>query len=66
VASLAVTFLSLFGAALEPERPSAAEEGKKVIYGMLIVGLIFVGVIALGQLSKWASHRRQARKPLAY
>jgi uncharacterized membrane protein YidH (DUF202 family) len=44
----------------------AAEEGKKVITGMLIVGLIFISVIALGQLSKWAAHRRQARRPRAY
>jgi hypothetical protein len=43
-----------------------AEEGKKVITGMLIVGLIFIAVIALGQLSKWASHRREARRPRAY
>jgi hypothetical protein len=43
-----------------------AEEGKKVISGMLIVGLIFIAVIALGQLSKWASHRREARRPRAY
>jgi hypothetical protein len=43
-----------------------AEEGKKVILGMLITGLIFIAVIALGQLSKWASHRRQARRPRAY
>jgi hypothetical protein len=39
-----------------------AEEGKKVITGMLIVGLIFIAVIALGQLSKWAAHRREARR----
>jgi hypothetical protein len=43
-----------------------AEEGKKVIIGMLIVGLIFIAVIALGQLSKWAGHRRQARRPRTY
>ena len=43
-----------------------AAEGKKVLTGMLIVGLIFIGVIALGQLSKWASHRRQERRPRAY
>ena len=36
----------------------AATEGKKVITGMLIVGLVFVSVIALGQLSRWARHRR--------
>jgi hypothetical protein len=44
----------------------AAEEGKKVVTGMLIVGLIFIGVIALGQLSKWVGHRRHARRPQAY
>ena len=44
----------------------AAEEGKKVIIGMLIVGLIFIAVIALGQLSKWVGHRREARRPRAY
>ena len=38
----------------------AAEEGKKVIIGMLIVGLIFVGVIALGELSAYARRRRGA------
>lgn len=43
-----------------------AEEGKKVIIGMLIVGLIFISVIALGQLSKWALHRRHARRPPSY
>lgn len=44
----------------------AAEEGKKVIAGMAIVGLIFIAVIAIGQLSKWVSHRRHARRPTAY
>ncbi|HEY6584991.1 MAG TPA: hypothetical protein VIZ29_09100 [Gaiellaceae bacterium] len=44
----------------------AAKEGKKVVIGMLIVGLVFIGVIALGQLSKWAGHRRHARRPPAY
>jgi hypothetical protein len=44
----------------------AAEEGKKVIIGMLIVGLIFIAVIALGQLSKWVGHRREARRPRPY
>jgi hypothetical protein len=43
-----------------------ATEGKKVILGMLIVGLIFIAVIALGQLSKWAAHRRKARRPQPY
>jgi cell division protein FtsX len=63
VASLAVTLLSLFAAVAEEERPSAAEEGKKVITAMLVVGLIFVGVIAVGQAMKWLGHRRHARRP---
>jgi threonine/homoserine/homoserine lactone efflux protein len=36
----------------------AAEEGKHVITGMLIVGLIFIGVIALGMLGEHLSERR--------
>lgn len=43
-----------------------AEEGRKIITGMLIVGLIFISVIALGQLAKWASHRREARRAGPY
>jgi hypothetical protein len=38
----------------------AAEEGRNVIIGMLIVGVIFIMVIALGQLSRWLAHRRGA------
>jgi hypothetical protein len=37
---------------------TAAEEGKKVIEAMLVVGLVFAGVIALGQLTHWLRHRR--------
>ena len=37
---------------------NAAEEGKHVITGMLVVGLIFVSVIALGELSRAARKRR--------
>ena len=37
----------------------AEQEGKKVIIAMLIVGLVFISVIALGQLSRWARHRRR-------
>jgi hypothetical protein len=43
-----------------------AEEGKKVITGMLITGLIFIAVIAVGQLADWAGHRRRARRPQQY
>jgi len=38
---------------------TAAEEGKKVIEAMLVVGLIFIGVIALGQLTHWLRHRHR-------
>jgi len=44
----------------------AATEGKKVIFGMLIVGLVFVAVIALGETTKAWNHRRRARKPRRY
>jgi hypothetical protein len=44
----------------------AAEEGKKVITGMLITGLVFIAVIAIGQFSKWLRHRREAQRPPAY
>jgi hypothetical protein len=44
----------------------AATEGKKVIFGMLLVGLVFVAVIALGESAKALSHRRRARKPRRY
>ena len=40
----------------------AASEGRKVVLSMLVTGLVFVAVIALGQLTKWAGHRRQERK----
>jgi hypothetical protein len=41
----------------------AAEEGRKVVLSMLVVGLIFIGVIALGELSHHLSVKRKARKP---
>ena len=37
---------------------TAAQEGKKVIFAMLIVGLIFISVIALGELTHWLRHKR--------
>jgi uncharacterized membrane protein YphA (DoxX/SURF4 family) len=66
VASLVLAFFTLFAAAAPEERPSAAEEGRKIIEAMLIVGLIFIAVIVIGQASKWVSHRREARRPRAY
>ena len=38
---------------------TAAQEGKKVILSMLVVGLIFVTVIALGELTHWVRHKRR-------
>lgn len=49
-----------------PVAQDAAEEGKKIITAMLIVGLIFLGVILIGQALNWLSHRREARRPPAY
>jgi hypothetical protein len=37
---------------------TAAEEGKKTVLVMLVVGLIFVTVVALGEISHWLRHRR--------
>jgi len=50
--------LAMFPVAVE----TAAQEGKKVILGMLITGLVFLAVVALGQTSRWLTHRRKARK----
>ena len=48
---------------LAAETVDAAEEGKKVITGMLVVGLIFAGVVVLGELSKaWRHRRKRARR----
>jgi hypothetical protein len=40
------------------QEKSIAEEGRDIVISMLVVGLIFLSVIALGQLSRWLSHRR--------
>jgi hypothetical protein len=40
------------------EELTAAEEGKRIITGMLVVGLIFLGVIALGETWRWLQRRR--------
>ena len=37
---------------------NAAEEGRNVITGMLVVGLIFLAVIALGETSQVLRRRR--------
>jgi len=37
---------------------TAAQEGKKTVLVMLLVGVVFLSVIALGELSHWLRHRR--------
>jgi hypothetical protein len=37
---------------------TAAEEGKKVILAMLVVGLVFLAVVTIGELSHWLRARR--------
>ncbi len=37
---------------------TAAQEGKKTILSMLVVGLVFLSVIAIGELSHWLRPRR--------
>jgi len=46
----------------QEESADVAEEGKRIIIGMLLVGLTFLSVIALGQLARHLSHRREARR----
>lgn len=41
----------------------AAEEGRKVVLSMLVVGLIFVAVIAIGELIHFLAHKKKARTP---
>jgi hypothetical protein len=40
----------------------AAEEGKKVVLSMLVVGLVFLAVIGLGDLTHYLSARRRQAK----
>lgn len=45
----------------------AAEEGRKVVLSMLVVGLVFVAVIALGEAAHHLAVKRRAeraRRPL--
>jgi hypothetical protein len=38
---------------------TAAEEGRKTVLSMLVVGLVFLSVIVLGQLSHWLRTRNK-------
>jgi hypothetical protein len=54
-------------ARLLPFAATAAEEGKKIVFGMLIVGLIFLAVILLGDGLHYLQLRRErarASRPL--
>jgi len=37
---------------------TAAQEGRKTILVMLVVGLVFIGVIAVGELTHFLRHKR--------
>ena len=37
---------------------TAAEEGRKTVLSMLVVGLVFLAVVALGELTHYLRHRR--------
>jgi hypothetical protein len=37
---------------------TAAQEGKKTILSMLVVGLVFLSVVAIGELTHWLRKRR--------
>ena len=50
-----------------PLLADAAEEGRKVVLSMLVVGLIFIAVIAIGELTHYLAVKRKERdaaKPL--
>ena len=36
---------------------TAAQEGKKTILAMLVVGLVFLAVVTIGELSHWLRSR---------
>jgi hypothetical protein len=40
------------------EMHDAAEEGRRIITAMLIVGLIFAGIVILGEFVHWYRHDR--------
>ena len=38
---------------------TAAQEGRKTVLSMLVVGLVFLSVIVLGQLTHWLRSRNK-------
>jgi hypothetical protein len=51
--------------AYTPVLADAAEEGKKVITWMLLVGLFFIAVIVFGEWGRWWLHKRRVRRRAA-
>jgi hypothetical protein len=41
----------------------AAEEGKKVLYGMLVTGLVLVSLPVLGETYMYFKYHRRGRSP---
>jgi hypothetical protein len=54
--------MSALASFLPLAQESIAEEGRRIIIGMLLVGLTFLGVILVGQLSRHLAHRRKERR----
>jgi hypothetical protein len=50
--------LLVLAAVGEGELHDAAEEGRRIITAMLIVGLIFAGIVVVGELVHWYRHDR--------
>jgi hypothetical protein len=46
------------------QEKTTAEEGRDIILVMLATGFVFIAVILLGQLGRWYSHKRAARRRL--
>lgn len=42
----------------QAELHDAAEEGRRIITAMLIVGLIFAGIVIVGEFVHWYRHDR--------
>jgi hypothetical protein len=62
---IASLIYALAAEAEEAVHSDPVSDGKHILYGMLITGLIFLAVIGIGELTRWAGHRRQARKRAA-
>jgi hypothetical protein len=59
--SVLLDALVVFAAAGEGVVHDAAEEGRRIIIAMLIVGLIFAGIVIVGEYVHWYRHERPYR-----